>query len=111
MPYAPYVYVVVTYDNCPKEQNTTIETSFNSNMPLLGDICYLEAIKKRADNNVPESTNEHPNLIVLNNMEYVSAYNITTCIKNVKVDCDFVEYSPIIKNLIQEVDSPPPKQS
>ena len=111
MPYAPYVYIVATSDNCAKEYNASFESSFNSNMPLLGDICYLKAIKERAENSVPENTNKHPNLIVLNNLEYVSAYNIITCINYVKVECDYIEYSSIIKNLIQEVDSPPPKQS
>jgi len=54
---------------------------------------------------------EQPDLIIQNNMEYLSAYNITTCILQVKIACDYIEYSSIIKNLIQEVDSPPPKQS
>ena len=111
MPYAPYVYIVAISDNFTKEHNTTVEISFKSNMPLLGDICYLEAIKKRADNNVPENTKEQPDLIVQNNMEYLSAFSITTSAVQVFTECDYIEYSSIIKNLIQEVDSPPPKQS
>ncbi len=111
MPYAPYVYIVTNSDNCPKEQNDSVQISFNSNMPLLGDICYLEAIKKRANDNVPENTKEQPDLIVQNNMEYVSEYNMISCITQVKIECDYIEYSSIIKNLILEVDSPPPKQS
>jgi len=111
MPYAPYIYFVTTYDNCNKEHNITIEKSFNSNQPLIGDICYLEAIKKRADNNVPENTKERPNLIVINNLVYVSAYNSAICIIPLKFECEYIEYSSLINNLIQEVDSPPPKLS
>ena len=111
MPYAPYVYIVATSDSFTQENTTSFEPSFNSNMPLIGDICYLKAIKERADNGVPNNSKEHPNLIVLNNMEYVSAYNIPTCTDYVNVACDYIEYSSKIKSLIQEIDSPPPKQS
>ena len=111
MPYAPYVYFHATTDNCATGQIITAKASFNSEMPLLGDICYLEAIKKRTENKVPDNTKELPDLIVQNNMEYVSAYTVTTCITHVKKDCDYIEYSSVIKDLIQEVDSPPPKKS
>ena len=93
MPYAPYVYIVAISDNFTKEHNTTVEISFKSNMPLLGDICYLEAIKKRADNNVPDNTKEQPDFIVQNNMEYVSEYNITTGMKMSTCCCRTASYA------------------
>ena len=50
MPYIPYIHFALTETEYSSEQTNDKSESFFSSQSLIGDICYLKALKKRANN-------------------------------------------------------------
>ena len=111
MPYVPYLYYSITI-NDKQENETTINSNvFLSSDSLIGDICYIKAIKKRAGNNVPISKKEHVNIIMVNNLEVVTPFAPNTNIKHSNSIYKFGKFLYLIIEKIKDIDIPPPKET
>ena len=113
IPYVPYLYYSFSVDNT---QNQTQETSINSSYflssdGLIGDICYLKAIKKRANNKLPVNKAEPVNIIMVNNLEVVTPFVPNAEVNPINSLYEFGEFSYLIIEKIKDIDIPPPKKS
>ncbi len=113
MPYVPYLYYSFSVnDKQNKAQETSINSShFLSSDGLIGDICYLNAIKKRANSNVPVNKNEPVNIIMVNNLEVVTPFIPNANVSPINCLYEFGEFSYLIIEKIKDIDIPPPKKS
>ena len=110
MPYIPYIHFFISNTENATEQIIDKSEKFFSSKILIGDICYLKALKKRANNNtVPVHKTKQISIINTNILEFITPIDIDSKIKPNNNIFEFGEYSYIIIENTTDVDIPPPK--
>jgi len=110
MPYIPYIHSAITdIENNFEQKSIKSEHSFSS-QSLIGDICYLKAIKERANNHkVPINKTKQIIIVNTNNLEFISPIDIDSRIEPNNNIFEFGEYTYLIIEKTKDIDTPPPK--
>ena len=112
LPYVPYLYYSFAVGKPENQAQKTLLKSkhFLSSDNLIGDVCYLKAIKKRGNSQVPKNKTKQPvNIIMVNNLEVLAPLAPNVSEKPINCLYEFGEFSYLIIEKIKDIDIPPPK--
>ncbi len=104
MPYVPYIYDATK--TVKKQTEYSKSLVYASSDVNTGDIGYLKAITKRANNKKESKT---PSIIIVNNLEFTPLFKKVDIRIFPLKDIEYMDYEMILVNHIKQPNSPPPK--